>query len=98
MAGTGGAGGTAGAGSTCDGADEFIYAAENRCYRFVDDPLLDWPSALSDCESWGGTLAALTTSEENLFVSAYVIDHTWIGGSDAATPNVWEWTSGEPWV
>ena len=31
-------------------------------------------------------------------MAARVVDHTWIGGSDAATPDVWEWTSGEPWA
>jgi hypothetical protein len=64
----------------------------------VANPTLDWNAALADCQAWGGTLAALTSAEENTFASALVANNTWIGGSDAAAPNAWVWASGEPWV
>ena len=59
--------------------------------------MLAWDDALAACETWGGSLAALTTEDENLFVAARVADGTWLGATDEAEEGTWVWASGEPW-
>ena len=94
----GGAGGQGGAPPVpCSGAGEFSDPATQHCYRFVATPLLDWPSARTDCQSWGGDLAALTSLAELTLVLPHLQDGTWIGASDAAVEGTWVWVTGEPW-
>ena len=69
------------------------------CYRYVSDQQLEWDAARDDCEAWGGSLAAITTAEENEFVAARVDSDTWLGGTDSGSgqEGSWRWVSGESW-
>ena len=59
--------------------------------------MLTWDLALADCEAWGGSLVAITSSEENTLVLGFAGDDTWLGGTDAAVEGTWTWVSGELW-
>jgi len=69
------------------------------CYRYVTDQQLDWDAAQDDCEAWGGSLAAITSAQENEFVAARVENETWLGGTDRGRDEEgnWRWGSGESW-
>ncbi len=106
VAGTAGVGesGTAGmAGSggappgPCEGPGEFNWGLTGHCYRFVSDTPLAWAEAEAECEAWGGTLAVITTAQENAFIASEITDYTWLGASDAATEDDWQWVTGEAW-
>lgn len=79
----------------CDGAEE---PTTRHCYKLSTFEG-DWHAARADCESWGGDLAALTSSAEHEFVNELFSERGpyWIGGNDIAEEGVYEWSSGEPW-
>jgi len=96
-AGTGASGGTSGG---CDGMDEARGGPEQHCY-WRDPTDRDWATAKTECESWGGTLASVTSVEEYGFLLVtFQPDDFWIGLYD---PNPLdgtielEWINGEPY-
>jgi len=58
-----------------------------------------WAEALSTCEGFGYTLASITDSLENDFVSNTSadlgLDDVWIGLNDQEVEGTWVWVSGE---
>ena len=98
--GPGGGGATAGAagaaGGPCTGVDEHLRAATGHCYWLVSTAA-DWNTALAACETWGGSLAAIDSVEENDWIQAILVGDTWIGGGDSDTEGTFVWTSGEAW-
>jgi len=98
VAGETGAAGTAGGPTApCEGDEVFEWALVGKSYCFVTDSALSWADAETACETWGGTLAVITTSQENAFLAERITDYTWLGASDAATEGAWEWVNGEAW-
>jgi len=81
----------------CDGPGEHLSPFVQSCYRLVGSTPLAWDDALSDCEAWGGSLASITSSDEQLFVVALLSESTWIGGSGVGTEEFFEWADGEEW-
>jgi gliding motility-associated-like protein len=68
-------------------------------YLFVPDIGITWTDAKVAAETstyFGlqGYLATLTTLEEAKFAGEQASGAGWIGGSDATTPDVWEWVTG----
>ena len=82
----------------CSGAGEHLSPFAQSCYRLVGSTALEWSDALSDCEAWGGSLASITSSDEQLFVVALLSESTWIGGNGSGTQEIFEWASGEEWL
>jgi lectin-like protein len=77
--------------------------ATGHCYFFVN-VLATWDDAESDCNFLGGHLAAPTDLEEDLLITLMMEDFfgtlesapdTWLGGTDQASEDNWEWSSGE---
>ena len=63
-------------------------------FQFFSTPKT-WSNAQSDCESRGGDLASVRSSEEN--AEAYALTggvSTWIGYNDKAVEGSWVWTDG----
>ena len=63
-------------------------------FQFFSTPKT-WTNAQSDCESRGGDLASVRSSEEN--AEAYALTggvSTWIGYNDKAVEGSWVWTDG----
>ena len=59
---------------------------------------LSWPEAASYCQSIGGTLACITSEEENKVVASMVNKYgvpCWIGGNDVEQEGNFVWESGE---
>jgi len=72
------------------------------CYQYFGD-MVSWFDAETACEAWGGTLAALTTTDERLLVVAELGGgETWVGASDdpaaGASEGNWIWITGEPFT
>ena len=69
-------------------------------YKAYDDPM-SWTDAKVYCESLGGHLATVTSSEENDFIFSIIRNKTkniyWLGGTDKETEGIWTWITGETW-
>ncbi|VDI84108.1 Hypothetical predicted protein [Mytilus galloprovincialis] len=68
----------------------------NTCYKFTPDGPKHWTTAKTFCNSIGGYLAIIETSEEDELLKSYVANIVpskdyWIGGSDLATEGVFIW-------
>ncbi|CAG2228217.1 unnamed protein product [Mytilus edulis] len=69
----------------------------NACYKFTPDGPKHWTTAKTFCNSIGGYLAIIETSEEDELLKSYVANIVvpskdyWIGGSDLATEGVFIW-------
>jgi len=61
---------------------------------------MSWREAKHFCESVGGHLATLTTSQEDAWVrSVFPCRWTyWLGGTDEHHEGSWRWITGEPWT
>ncbi|HLK91351.1 MAG TPA: C-type lectin domain-containing protein [Polyangia bacterium] len=123
--GTGGQGGTAGAGGnvgtggthppSCASfpkGSSFTTPTDGllHCY-WVHVTTTDWTSAESTCESEGGTLATVLSSQENMFVlqvllqanAVPMMNVAWLGANDGKQsndktgPGQYAWVTGEPW-
>jgi cysteine-rich repeat protein len=79
----------------CGPAPELEEPTSHVCYRLGLDQPKDWEGAAQACTDWGGTLAAITTSDELAFVQNRIQDATWIGGR--AGNDDFTWITGEPW-
>ena len=58
-----------------------------------------WTTAKTEAEALGGHLATITSLAEQKFIEAYFGGFTnpmWIGATDAAVENSFEWVTGEP--
>lgn len=88
-------------GSVATGADLFVHPTTHHCYMQAYDPNRKWDEARNDCVAWGGTLAALTTTEEIADLSGLLAgtgEDIWIGGDDMAMDGSFVWQTGEPWT
>ena len=68
-------------------------------YEYISSIGITWTTAKIAAEDktyYGrqGYLATLTSQEESEFAGERVGGAGWIGGSDAATPDVWKWVTG----
>ena len=63
------------------------------------DESMSWKDAKAYCESLGGYLATITSSAEQEAVKELIAKGTkaqyWLGGTDEATLNDWQWVTGE---
>ena len=73
----------------------------NHCYKVFSYPL-SWEEANQACEKMGGSLACITTPEENNFIlnlagkTSFSEDSClWIGGRKNPSTSAWEWVTGE---
>ena len=82
----------------CGGPGEYVSPFAQSCYRLVGSTPLAWDDARSDCEAWGGSLASITSSDEQAFVVALLSESTWIGGNGNGAEEFFEWASGEEWA
>jgi len=80
--------------------DEFLTEADSvagRHYRLYAKPM-KWFDAFRFCKGAGGHLAAISSPEENAFVSelaAKAGGHAWIGLTDERVAGEWLWVTGE---
>lgn len=63
---------------------------------------LSWAQASSQCNSWGGHLATITSASENSFIGSLgSVGDYWLGGFQpvgTCEPSCdWRWVTGEPW-
>lgn len=90
-----------GEGSITTNADVFVHPVTHHCYLQSYDPNSKWQDAANDCVAWGGTLAALSTTQEIADLSGLLNktgDDIWIGGDDLAVDGTFVWLTGEPWT
>ncbi|KAK3262293.1 hypothetical protein CYMTET_28843 [Cymbomonas tetramitiformis] len=87
-----------GGGINCTASVACVESASQRQYLLV----LEWTTndgAEASCASLGGSLASLSTLEENSFVSAKMAEWTskefWIGAHYHIVSATWHWISGE---
>jgi thiol-disulfide isomerase/thioredoxin/tetratricopeptide (TPR) repeat protein len=78
-----------------------VASFNNHCYK-VFPYRLSWEEAQQACEKMGGSLACITTPEENNFIlnlagKISFSEHTclWIGGRKNPSTSTWEWITGE---
>ncbi len=91
--------GDGGANRLCNGLDEVSSATTNRCYRIVVEPA-SWAAAVADCTLWSkavGHLAAITSADEDAFLTPLTGQSAWIGATDAPSEGQFQWVSGETW-
>ncbi len=90
-----------GEGSIATNSDTYVHPVTHHCYLQSYDPNSKWADAANDCVAWGGTLAALTTTQE-ISDLAGLLNNTgedvWIGGDDTAADGTFVWLTGEPWT
>ncbi|MCL2351996.1 MAG: leucine-rich repeat protein, partial [Firmicutes bacterium] len=74
----------------------------NGCSYKVFDQAMNWSAAKAYCESLGGHLATITSSEERVFAESIAkngsLARYWLGGTDEGTEGDWLWITGEPWA
>ena len=87
---------------TCDDLVESCSGTvhDGSCYEVGTSPEgLSWAAAAADCTAAGGSLAVISSTEENNAVTAAVLAEcggapTWIGLSDSALSPVFAWVDG----
>lgn len=57
---------------------------------------IGWHEARRKCESMGGYLAIVGSTEEDEFLAALSRGHVWIGATDEAGEGRWRWLDGSP--
>lgn len=70
----------------------------NGNYYYIYQQSCSWESAKSNCESVGGHLTVITSSDEQQFLEEYIgsgDNSYWIGGLRKS--DTWSWITGEPW-
>ena len=80
------------------------------CY-WIHSDVADWTSSESRCESEGGTLATILSSQENMFVLQVLLQGNLFKGdgvslgaadgkssSDKSGAGQYAWVTGEPWA
>lgn len=77
---------------------EVFFSGTGHLYEYVASSL-DWNSAKTAAEArtkYGasGYLATITSSNENDFVSARLLNAGWMGASDVSTEGTWKWVTG----
>lgn len=70
-------------------------------YYIFTEPVDSLETAQAFCETRGGYLAAVTTTEESQFLYDYILQrgctgNVYLGGTDADEEGNWRWFSGEP--
>ena len=73
-----------------------------KCYKLVTLGR-DWAGARAYCQGQGtgfGDLASIPDQETNELVMSLLPQYGtyWIGGTDAVSEGVWQWSDGTPWV
>lgn len=73
----------------CPGAERF----RDSCYRavLVSRP---WNAARADCRANGGDLVVIDDGSEDAFVGGLVEGNVWLGASDQASQDQFEWVDG----
>lgn len=73
--------------------------AAGRCYVRITASPKSWPAARGQCQSWKGDLVAFGTAAEIPSVLAALPGQssTWTGGRGKESPDMFGWTSAEPW-
>ena len=70
-----------------------------RCVDVIDTEVTSWYAANAECEALSGTLASITSAEDNAQVLAMasdlIHDAIWIGFSDEGSDGDWYWVGGE---
>jgi hypothetical protein len=58
--------------------------------------MVDWHTARANCDRWGGTLATITSIEEEKRLKSLISDkrNYWVGLHDLDDENFWFWDSG----
>ncbi len=85
------------AGGPCSGeaGTTTSFQSETSCFLLVDEAI-GWAEALGACEAWGGSLATVTSPEEEATVDAARGEVAiWIGYNDRGTEGTYTWASGE---
>ncbi|XP_033110756.1 C-type lectin lectoxin-Lio2-like isoform X1 [Anneissia japonica] len=84
--------------SYCDRCPDSWDPFQRSCYK-VFAQTVNWTDALTNCESEGASLLAISSSEERNFVRdlryqkyGYCVN-TWIGFNDRENQGVWKWTT-----
>ncbi|XP_052770813.1 perlucin-like [Mya arenaria] len=85
--------------SICPLGWEFIGSA---CYYHAAVEM-NWEGARQHCQSKSGTLAAITSVEENAAILSWLAAKSapffaWIGGNDMIVDGTWKWETGEAFV
>ena len=79
--------------ATTSGCDAI--SSEGRCYSCFSSPALYWIAARDKCKEWGGDLATVTSSEENLLMYTTAVSSLcWFGLNDMETEQTWVWVDG----
>lgn len=78
------------------------YAPTNE-YHLIEHELT-WDQCLAYARHYGGELAAITSEDEEAYVTSWLDDQigeqdseVFLGGSDADVEDAWTWSSGETW-
>ena len=71
------------------------YNTQNGHTYYLYEIQKTWEDACKFCESRGGYLATITSSEEQVFLETMGNNRYWIGGTDKNSEGFWEWVSGE---
>jgi hypothetical protein len=63
-----------------------------RCYVLVAT-LLDWDAARANCQARGDgwNLTSIRSATDSTFLSSFLGEEAWVGGSDAVTEETWAW-------
>jgi hypothetical protein len=68
-------------------------AAGDGCYRLITTTM-NQATALTNCQSDGGTLAKIDNATENSVVQTFMGADSWIGANDITTEGTWQWADG----
>ena len=77
------------------------FSHTGKCYKLVTLGR-DWAGARAYCQGQGtgfGDLASIPDQETNELVMSLLPQYGtyWIGGTDAVSEGVWQWSDGTPW-
>jgi cysteine-rich repeat protein len=95
----------------CSGPQTAKHPTTHHCYEFIDNALVTWDQARTQCMALGSgwDLATITSAGERDFVddtlalpegTAFANDDPyqyWLGGRDLTQQDQFEWVNGEPW-
>jgi cysteine-rich repeat protein len=79
----------------CSAMGELADPSTGSCYLLAGRARQEtWSRAADACAAWGGTLAALASTDELALVQSRIDTDTWIGASSVA--GAFAWVTGEP--
>jgi len=68
-----------------------------RSYEYIGETMT-WAEASSSAQARGGSLAVITSEEEQTMVAGLVNSSVWLGGSDSTSEGNWVWSNEESWT